>query len=53
MTEVAFHFNVPDRLAYTCRLVRKAGEPMRSTMDAASATVFTMFASGGANGSMQ
>ena len=24
MTEVAFHFNVPDRLAYTCRLVRKA-----------------------------
>ena len=24
MTEVAFHFNVPDRLAYTCRLLRKA-----------------------------
>ena len=24
MTEVSFHFNVPDRTAYTCRLVRKA-----------------------------
>ena len=24
MTEVAFHFNVPDRLTYTCRLLRKA-----------------------------
>jgi len=24
MTEVAFHFNVPDKLAYACRLVRKA-----------------------------
>jgi DNA polymerase-3 subunit chi len=24
MTEVAFHFNVPDKLAYGCRLVRKA-----------------------------
>jgi DNA polymerase-3 subunit chi len=24
MTEVSFHFNVPDRLAYTCRLLRKA-----------------------------
>jgi DNA polymerase III subunit chi len=24
MTEIAFHFNVPDRLTYTCRLVRKA-----------------------------
>ena len=24
MTDVAFHFNVPDRLAYTCRLLRKA-----------------------------
>lgn len=24
MTEVAFHFNVPDRLAYACRLIRKA-----------------------------
>ena len=24
MTEIGFHFNVPDRLAYTCRLLRKA-----------------------------
>lgn len=24
MTTVAFHFNVVDRLAYTCRLIRKA-----------------------------
>jgi DNA polymerase-3 subunit chi len=24
MTEVSFHFNVPDRTAYVCRLLRKA-----------------------------
>jgi DNA polymerase-3 subunit chi len=24
MTEVSFHFNVPDRMAYACRLLRKA-----------------------------
>jgi DNA polymerase-3 subunit chi len=24
MTEVAFHFNVPDKVAYACRLLRKA-----------------------------
>jgi DNA polymerase III subunit chi len=24
MTEVAFHFNLPDKLAYACRLLRKA-----------------------------
>ena len=24
MTEVAFHFNTPDRVAYACRLLRKA-----------------------------
>lgn len=24
MTEVSFHFNAPDRLAYACRLLRKA-----------------------------
>lgn len=24
MTDIQFHFNVPDRLAYTCRLLRKA-----------------------------
>ena len=23
MTEIAFHFNVPDRLSYVCRLLRK------------------------------
>ncbi|MDR3004056.1 MAG: DNA polymerase III subunit chi, partial [Acidovorax sp.] len=24
MTEVAFHFNAPDKLGYVCRFVRKA-----------------------------
>lgn len=24
MTEISFHFNVPDRLSYACRLLRKA-----------------------------
>lgn len=24
MTEIAFHFNIPDRIAYVCRLLRKA-----------------------------
>ena len=24
MTEIAFHFNVPDKLRYSCRLLRKA-----------------------------
>lgn len=24
MTEITFHFNVPEKLAYTCRLLRKA-----------------------------
>ena len=24
MTEVMFHFNVPDKLGYACRLLRKA-----------------------------
>ena len=24
MTEIAFHFNAPDRLSYVCRLLRKA-----------------------------
>jgi DNA polymerase III subunit chi len=24
MTDIAFHVNVPDRLAYACRLLRKA-----------------------------
>jgi DNA polymerase III subunit chi len=45
MTEVAFHFNVPDKLGYACRLLRKAaasgakvvvtGEPgLLATLDA-------------------
>lgn len=25
MTEISFHFNVPDRTLYACRLLRKAG----------------------------
>ncbi|WKB52947.1 DNA polymerase III subunit chi [Eleftheria terrae] len=24
MTEISFHFNIPDKLAYACRLLRKA-----------------------------
>ncbi len=46
MTEVAFHFGAPDKLGYTCRLLRKAvasgarvvvvaQEPMLSQLDAA------------------
>lgn len=37
MTEIAFHFNVPDRLAYGCRLLRKAylgGSSVMVTADA-------------------
>ncbi|MFM8901134.1 MAG: DNA polymerase III subunit chi [Burkholderiales bacterium] len=29
MTEIQFHFNVPDRLAYACRLLRKAMRTVR------------------------
>jgi len=29
MTEVAFHFNAPDRMAYACRLLRKDREQRR------------------------
>ncbi|MPM41571.1 hypothetical protein SDC9_88226 [bioreactor metagenome] len=38
MTEVAFHFNAPDKLAYACRFARKAfrrGVPVVVTGDAA------------------
>ena len=38
MTEVAFHFNLPDKLFYTCRLLRKAanaGMRVLVTADAA------------------
>jgi len=37
MTEVAFHFNVPDKWGYACRLVRKAvgrGVPVAVTGEA-------------------
>ena len=42
MTEVAFHFGAPDRLAYTCRLLRKATSTgarllVRSTPEMAAA----------------
>ncbi|WHZ11870.1 MAG: DNA polymerase III chi subunit [Burkholderiaceae bacterium] len=39
MTEIAFHFNAPDKLAYACRLLRKAvgrGAPVMVTGDAGS-----------------
>ncbi len=39
MTEIAFHFNAPDKLAYACRLLRKAvssGAQVVVTGDAAS-----------------
>ena len=29
MTEVAFHFNVPDKVAYLCRLLRKVVQAQR------------------------
>ena len=32
MTRVDFHFNVPDKLAYTCRLLRKALETTPSVV---------------------
>ena len=45
MTEVAFHFNAPDKLAYACRFARKlvrgdrqlvitAPQPLLDTLDA-------------------
>jgi DNA polymerase-3 subunit chi len=50
MTEVAFHFNAPDKCSYACRLLRKAylkgarvlvlvDEPERTALDAALWTV--------------
>lgn len=41
MTEVSFHFNVPDTLGYACRLLRKAtrqGARITVTGDAATLT---------------
>lgn len=52
MTEIAFHFNVPDKLGYSCRLLRKAyasgaqivvtGEP--SVLDALDRLLWTFSA---------
>ena len=40
MTEVSFHFNVPDRLSYACRLLRKATRTgARVVVTAPSATL--------------
>ena len=40
MTEVTFHFNVPDRTDYTCRLLRKASRAGASVvLTAPSATL--------------
>ena len=32
MTDITFHFNVPDRLAYSCRLLRKAHQKSASVV---------------------
>ena len=38
MTEIAFHFNAPDKLAYACRLLRKAvGQGVRVAVTADAA----------------
>ncbi len=40
MTEVAFHFNAPDKLGYACRLLRKAaGTGVRVMVTGAAATL--------------
>lgn len=40
MTEVAFHFNAPDKLGYACRLLRKAvGTGVRVMVTGESATL--------------
>jgi DNA polymerase-3 subunit chi len=41
MTEVSFHFNVPDRMAYACRLLRKAVRRGAKVVVAAPAPVLT------------
>jgi DNA polymerase-3 subunit chi len=43
MTEVSFHFNVPDTLAYACRLLRKATrQGSRVTVTGAGATLASL-----------
>ena len=40
MTELAFHFNAPDRIAYACRLLRKAvGSGARVTVTSSTDTL--------------
>ena len=41
MTEVSFHFNVPDRLSYACRLLRKATRKGATVVVAAPAATLT------------
>jgi DNA polymerase-3 subunit chi len=43
MTEVSFHFNVPDRMAYACRLLRKAVRRGARVVVAAPETVLSRF----------
>ena len=43
MTEVTFHFNVPDRTDYTCRLVRKASRLGASVVLAGPAVALAHF----------
>lgn len=43
MTEVSFHFNVPDRMGYACRLLRKAvRRGLRVVVSAPEATLATL-----------
>lgn len=41
MTEISFHFNVPDRMAYACRLLRKAVRRGAKVVVSAPADVLT------------
>lgn len=43
MTEVSFHFNVPDRLGYACRLLRKAVRRSAKVVVSAPEAVLTQF----------
>lgn len=43
MTDIAFHFNAPDKLAYVCRLLRKAvGSGAKVVVTAEAATLQTL-----------
>jgi DNA polymerase-3 subunit chi len=41
MTEIKFHFNVPDRMGYACRLLRKAARQGARVVVSAPAPVLT------------